>query len=415
MAKDIIVPAAGESVTEADIVEWKKESGDYVEMDEALVELETDKASMDLTAEAAGVLTISIEDGTVNVGDVLGSIDTDAAKPAGSSDESSSEEAVASTEGPAAAPAASAAPAAAQTTSSYATGHPSPAAAKQMAEKGIDASQVQGSGRDGRITKEDVANASPAKPAAAAKEVAPSVEAPRVAGSREVRREKMSRLRKTVAQRLVNAQHTQALLTTFNEVDMTAIMEIRKKYKDQFKEKNGVNLGFMSFFTKAATEALRIHPIMNASVDEGEIVYHDYADIGIAVASKKGLVVPVIRNAESMSFKEIEQSILNYALKAREGNIGLDDMEGGTFTITNGGTFGSMLSTPIVNFPQSAILGMHNIVQRPMAVDGEVKIRPIMYLAVSYDHRIIDGSDAVRFLVEIKNRLEDPTRLLIDI
>ena len=407
MAKDIIVPAAGESVTEADIVEWKKSDGDYVEMDEALVELETDKASMDLTAEAAGILSISIEDGTVNVGDVLGSIDTDAKKPEGASSPVPEQ----------AATPVDAAPASVQTqqtTSSYATGHPSPAAAKQMAEKGLDASQVQGTGRDGRITKDDVASAKPVEKVAP-KPSEHQSEPTHVFGSREIRREKMSRLRKTVAQRLVNAQHTQALLTTFNEVDMTAIMDIRKKYKDAFKEKNGVNLGFMSFFTKAACEALRIHPIMNASVDDGEIVYHDYADIGIAVASKKGLVVPVIRNAESMSFKQIEQSIVNYAIKARDGNIGLDDMEGGTFTITNGGTFGSMLSTPIVNFPQSAILGMHNIVQRPMAVNGEVKIRPIMYLAVSYDHRIIDGSDAVRFLVEIKNRLEDPARLLIDI
>jgi len=408
MKKEIIVPAAGESVTEADIVEWKKASGDYVEMDEALLELETDKASMDLTAEAAGVLEITIEDGTVNVGDVLGTIDTSAEKPAGS-------EASPAVVPEAAVPAAPTSTPAA--THSYATGHPSPAAAKEMAQKGVSANDVQGSGKDGRITKSDVAAAQPAEKEAPAKSSPTPVEvdASRVTGTREVRREKMSRLRKTVAQRLVNAQHTQALLTTFNEVDMTEIMEIRKKYKDQFKEKNGVNLGFMSFFTKAVCEALRIHPVMNASVDDGEIVYHDYADIGIAVASQKGLVVPVIRNAESMGFKEIEQSILNYALKARDGNIGLDDMEGGTFTITNGGTFGSMLSTPIVNFPQSAILGMHNIVQRPMAVNGEVKIRPIMYLAVSYDHRIIDGSDAVRFLVEIKNRLEDPTRLLIDI
>lgn len=415
MKKDIIVPAAGESVTEADIVEWKKASGDYVEMDEALVELETDKASMDLTAEAAGILEIIIEEDTVKVGDILGTIDTSAAKPAGSETPEVAAEASSSSHSGADSKPTPAAPSSQPASAtSYATGHPSPAAAKEMAQKGVSAADVQGSGKDGRITKSDVASATPsAKETPAA--VAPAAEQPRVAGSREVRREKMSRLRKTVAQRLVNAQHTQALLTTFNEVDMTAVMEIRKKYKDAFKEKNGVNLGFMSFFTKAVCEALRVHPIMNASVDEGEIVYHDYADIGIAVASPKGLVVPVIRNAESMSFKDIEQSILNYALKAKDGNIGLDDMEGGTFTITNGGTFGSMLSTPIVNFPQSAILGMHNIVQRPMAINGEVKIRPIMYLAVSYDHRIIDGADAVRFLVEIKNRLEDPARLLIDI
>ncbi|RAP32730.1 dihydrolipoyllysine-residue succinyltransferase, partial [Candidatus Marinamargulisbacteria bacterium SCGC AG-439-L15] len=370
---EIIVPAAGESVTEADIVEWRKSDGDYVEMDEALLELETDKASMDLTAEVAGTLSISIEDGTVKVGDVLGTIDTSATKPAGSS--ASSEPSAAAVEDTAPAVETQAAP----VTTSYATGHPSPSAAKAMAEKGVTADQIQGSGKDGRIIKSDVQSAQASAPAKEAPKVAaPPVVEPRVSGSREERREKMSRMRKTIANRLVNAQHTQALLTTFNEVDMTAIMEIRKKYKEGFKEKHGVGLGFMSFFTKATCEALQEFPIMNASVDGEQIVYRDFCDVGIAVASPKGLVVPVIRNAEAMSFRDIEATIIGYAMKAKAGNITLDDMEGGTFTITNGGTFGSMLSTPIVNFPQSAILGMHNIVQRPMAVDGEVKIRPIM-------------------------------------
>ena len=405
---DIIVPAAGESVTEADIVEWRKSSGDYVQMDEALLELETDKASMDLTAEAAGVLTILIEEGTVQVGDKLGTIDTSAVAPVKSD--------AAPAEAPDSAPAQAAVAAPAPTAStSYAAGTPSPAAGKILSEKGVNPGDVAGTGKDGRITKDDAQKASApsvAPAAVAAPSVSESVSSP-VEGVRGTRVEKMSRLRKTVAKRLVNAQHTQALLTTFNEVDMTAIMDIRKQYKDAFKEKNEIGLGFMSFFTKATCEALKQFPIMNAGVEGESIVYHDYCDVGIEVASPKGLVVPVIRNAEALSFKGIEQAIRDYAFKARDGQLTMDDMDGGTFTITNGGTFGSMLSTPIVNFPQSAILGMHNIVQRPMVVNGEIKARPIMYLAVSYDHRIIDGSDAVQFLVAIKERLEDPTRLLI--
>ena len=410
MKIDIIVPAAGESVTEADIASWSKEDGDFVEMDDVLLELETDKASMELNAEGSGILSIVKEEGeTVNVGEVIGFItpSDDAPKKA----EAAAEPKVESE------PVAAAQPAPA--TDHYASGHPSPAAANILKGANIDASQVAGTGRDGRITKADAEAAKatiPAEPKAAPapeKKSTPVVDIPAPTGERTDRREKMSRLRRTVAQRLVNAQHTQALLTTFNEVDLTEVMNIRKKYKENFKEKYNVNLGFMSFFTKATCEALQQFPIMNASVDEDHIVYHDYCDIGIAVASPKGLVVPVIRSADQLSFKEIEQSIVGYAMKAREGGITLDDMDGGTFTITNGGTFGSMLSTPIVNFPQSAILGMHNIVKRPMVVGDEIKVRPMMYLAVSYDHRIIDGSDAVRFLVAIKDRLEDPSRLLI--
>lgn len=403
---DIIVPAAGESVQEADIAEWSKESGDVVEMDDVLLELETDKASLELTAEASGTLTILIGDGeTVKVGQVIGFI-----MSGGSVSKSAVVDAVQ-------------APVNAQITDSvtsdknYATGTPSPVAAKMMAENNI--SLDSGSGKNGRITKADVANEL-AKPKSAPATQAPKVEAKPVvqaisvvAGERVVRREKMSRMRKTISSRLVEAQQTAALLTTFNEVDMTAIMEIRKNYKEKFKTKYDVNLGFMSFFTKAAAQALMEFPIMNAQMGDNEIIYHDFADIGIAVSTPKGLVVPVVNNVEKMSFSEVESTILGLALKGRDGKLTPDDMTGGTFTITNGGTFGSMLSTPIVNRPQSAILGMHNIVKRPMAVNDEVKIRPIMYLAVTYDHRIIDGSDAVRFLVKIKELLEDPTRILL--
>jgi 2-oxoglutarate dehydrogenase E2 component (dihydrolipoamide succinyltransferase) len=402
MKVDIIVPAAGESVTEADIASWSKTSGEFVEMDDVLLELETDKASMELNAETSGTLTIVKEEGeTVQVGEVIGFI-TPGEGPIPAETQEKIE-----------VPDAQQAP---ETTASnsnhYAKGHPSPAAANALASANISVDSVAGTGKNGRITKAD---------AEAAKATVPSSPAPLedkpveyvTPGERSERREKMSRLRRTVAQRLVNAQHTQALLTTFNEVDLTEVMTIRKKYKESFKEKYNVNLGFMSFFTKAACEALQEFPIMNASVDNDHIVYHDYCDIGIAVASPKGLVVPVIRSADQLSFKQIESAIIGYAKKARDGQISLDDMDGGTFTITNGGTFGSMLSTPIVNYPQSAILGMHNIVQRPMVVDGDIKARPMMFLAVSYDHRIIDGSDAVRFLVAIKDRLEDPSRLLI--
>jgi 2-oxoglutarate dehydrogenase E2 component (dihydrolipoamide succinyltransferase) len=402
---DIAVPAAGESVTEADIAAWLKSSGEFVEMDEPVIEFETDKASLEFPAPAAGTLTILVESGTVNVGDIVGYVTTGG-------------EAVPE------APSASAPKAAAaemSSSSNYATGHPSPAAAKMMNENNI--SMDRGTGKDGRVTKTDVLNemnkpksdAPKTEAPAKAAPPAPLAMAPVASGERTVRREKMSRMRKTISSRLVEAQQSAALLTTFNEVDMSAVMDIRKKYKEKFKEKHNVGLGFMSFFTKAAAIALQEHPILNAQVEENDILYHDFADIGIAVSTPKGLVVPVVRDAQALSFSQIEKSILNFALRGRDGVLTPDEMTGGTFTITNGGTFGSMLSTPIVNRPQSAILGMHNIVERPMAVNGQVEIRPIMYLAVTYDHRIIDGSDAVRFLVKIKELIEDPTRLLLDV
>lgn len=390
MSVKIIVPAAGESVTEADISTWYKSDGDFVEMDEALVELETDKASLDLNAEVAGTLKILVEEGTVKVGDVIGEIISGGTPPKKSSEAPETLASVLPVE-------------------NYAKGHPSPSAAKAMAEAGVKSSDIVGTGRDGRITKSDVPSVPvPSKPAAV-----PDVFVLNKPSSRDVERKRMSRIRRTIAQRLVNAQKTAALLTTFNEVDMSGVMAIRAKYKEKFKEKNQVGLGFMSFFTKAVCDSLLKFPILNATIEGEEIVYHNYCDIGIAVSTPKGLVVPVIRDAEHLNFMEIESQILKYALKGRDGKLGPDDMSGGTFTITNGGTFGSMLSTPIVNHPQSAILGMHNIIKRPVAVGDKVEIRPIMYLAVTYDHRIIDGSDAVQFLVSIKELIEDPTRLLI--
>jgi len=407
MAKiEIKVPAAGESVTEADIAGWMKKNGTVVNVDDELVELETDKASMPLMAEAAGKLTITIQEGTVKVGQVIGFIDTDATAPSAPS---------------APAPQTPSAPQStqeqpkSQPTQSHAAGHPSPAAAKQIAEKGIDPSTIQGTGKDGRITKSDTAQAS-VPPVAVAETPSPSPEiAQPQYGNRTKRAEKMSRIRKTISKRLVEAQHTAALLTTFNEIDMSAVMALRKHYKDEFKEKHGVGLGFMSFFTKAASVALREIPVINAQVGEDDIIFHDYADIGIAVSTPRGLVVPIVRNVETLSLSQIESTILSYAKRGRDGKLTPEDMEGGTFTITNGGVFGSMLSTPIVNRPQSAILGMHNIVERPVAINGEVKIRPIMYVALTYDHRIIDGSDAVTFLVKIKTLIEEPTRLLLDL
>ena len=403
MKVEIIVPAAGESVTEADIASWSKENGDVVELDDVLLELETDKASLELTAEADGILTILVEEGeTVKVGQRIGFITSNGSKTSATTEtQASSVEQVN-----------------APSESHYAKGTPSPVAAKMMAENNI--SLDSGSGKNGRITKADVV-AEIAKPKSApAKQETPApkkeAEVSTVlspSGERVVRKEKMSRIRRTISARLVEAQQSAALLTTFNEVDMSAVMEIRKKYKEKFKDKYDVNLGFMSFFTKAAAMALMEHPVLNAQVEEDHIVYHDYADVGIAVSTPKGLVVPVVRNADKMSFSEIESTILSLAKKGRDGKLTPDDMTGGTFTITNGGIFGSMLSTPIVNRPQSAILGMHNIVQRPVAVNGNVEIRPIMYLAVTYDHRIIDGADSVRFLVKIKELLEDPTRILL--
>ena len=404
MKKDIIIPEAGESVTEADIVSWYKHDGDYVVMDDPIVELETDKASMDLTAEISGIVSISIKSGTVQVGQVIGSITESDEKPA-SKEPNPSQDKIATE---ASAPAAT-------HNNDYAKGHPSPAAEKLLNERGLSANDIQGSGKDGRITKHDVAQASTAESVSKKPEATSKSEEPVIsqAAPRSTEKQPLSRLRKTLMNRLVEAQQTTASLTTFNEIDMANVIALRKKYKDAFKEKYNTGLGFMSFFTKAVTIALEAWPVINASIDGEHVLYNNYCDIGIAVSTPKGLVVPVLRNAETLSFAEIESQIRQYAIKGQDGKLTLDDMSGGTFTITNGGTFGSMLSTPILNRPQSAILGMHNIVERPVAINGEVVIHPIMYVALTYDHRLIDGREAVQFLVMVKNLLEDPSRLLL--
>ena len=394
---EIKVPAVGESITEVTVSVWNKKTGDSVSLDEVLCELESDKATFELPAEAAGVLEIVAESGTVvPIGGILARITV-----------GGSVAAVAPA--PAASPSAPAAPASSGD-ASYAAGHPSPAAAKILDEKGISAASLAGSGVGGRITKEDAVSA--VKPASAPTVSAPAAPA---ATSERTRREKMSSLRKTVARRLVAVKNETAMLTTFNEVDMKPVMDLRGKYKDKFKEKHGVGLGFMSFFTKAVCVALKEYPSVNAKIDGDEIVFHDYCDISIAVSAPKGLVVPVIRSAENLSLAGIESEVVRLAGKARENKLSLEEMSGGTFTITNGGVFGSMLSTPIINAPQVAILGMHNIVERAVVVDGQIVIRPIMYLALSYDHRIIDGRESVSFLVRLKQLLEDPARLLLDI
>lgn len=414
MIVEIKVPSPGESITEVEIESWLVESGAYVDMDDELAEINSDKATLTVNAEQGGTIEILAAEGdTVAVGQVIAKIDTEgaaAAKTAAPAKEETSEK----KEAPVAPPVAD----------SSAKGHPSVSAAKMMKEKGIDPASVQGNGRGGRITKTDVVNhkdtADKEAPAPEKKEKKeerplPGLPVLSVGGERTERREKMSSLRRKIAERLVSVKNETAMLTTFNEVDLQAVMDIRKKYKEKFKETHGVGLGYMSFFTKAVTMALKEFPGVNAQIDGKEIIYYDYADISIAVSSPKGLVVPVIRNAHLMSLAELEQSVLHYALKARAGKLTIDEMTGGTFSITNGGIFGSMLSTPIINPPQSAILGMHNIVQRPVAINGEVKIRPIMYLALSYDHRIVDGKGAVSFLYRIKERLEDPSRLLLEV
>lgn len=406
MAIEIKAPTFPESVADGTVATWHKKPGDAVKRDELIVDIETDKVVIEVLAEADGVLAqiIKNEGDTVLSNELLGTLG----------------------EGGAAAPApAQAAAAPAQASAPAAAGDDqilSPAARKIAEENGIDPNSIAGTGKGGRVTKEDVVAAVEAKknaPAAApaAKPAAPAAAAPVFAtGDRTEKRVPMTRLRAKIAERLVEAQSSMAMLTTFNEVDMTEVMALRSKYKDLFeKSHNGVRLGFMSFFVKAATEALKRFPAVNASIDGNDIVYHGYADIGVAVSSDRGLVVPVLRNAELMSLAEIESGIATFGKKAKDGKLSIEEMTGGTFTITNGGTFGSMMSTPIVNPPQAAILGMHNIIQRPMAVNGQVVIRPMMYLALSYDHRLIDGKEAVTFLVTIKNLLEDPARLLLDI
>lgn len=406
--KEMVVPTVGESITEVTLATWLKEDGAYVDLDEIIAEIDSDKATFELPAEASGILRhVAKEGDTLEIGGLICKIEaSDAQESVKSVDTSSANPPKAEV----------------SENTTYATGHASPAAAKILAEKGISSSQVSGSGKDGRITKEDAEKAEKAAKVES-KPIVKGAETPKEEASssiaqsadRNKRREKMTSLRRTIARRLVAAKNETAMLTTFNEVNMKPIMDLRKQYKDQFKDKYNVNLGFMSFFTKATCIALKEWPAVNAQIDENEIIYNDFCDVSIAVSSPKGLVVPVIRNAEKMSFAEIEKEVVRLAIKARDGKLTIDEMTGGTFTLTNGGIFGSMMSTPIINAPQSAILGMHNIVERPMAVNGEVKILPMMYLALSYDHRIIDGRESVSFLVRVKQLLEDPARLLIGV
>ncbi len=399
------VPSPGESISEVEIAAWLVADGDYVEKDQAIAEVDSDKATLELPAEESGIVTLKAAEGdVVKVGQVVCLIDTSAARPAGSAPGAEVKEEKAA---PAQAPTKAASvpnPNPVKESATYASGTPSPAAAKIMAENNVAAAQVKGNGKDGRITKQDVVNAMSAGFSTA--------DTQGWGGSRNQSREKMSMLRRKIAERLVAVKSETAMLTTFNEVDMKPIMDLRAKYKDAFSKHHEVNLGFMSFFTKAVTEALNLYPAVNAQIDGNEMIFHDYADIGIAVSSPKGLMVPVVRNAEQMSLAEIEREIKRLAIKARDGKIAPEDMTGGTFTITNGGVFGSMLSTPIINPPQSAILGMHNVVERPVAINGKVEIRPIMYVALSYDHRIIDGKESVSFLVKVKEMLENPERML---
>lgn len=407
---ELKVPSPGESITEVIIARWVKNTGDVVEKDDVLAEIDSDKATLTLNAEESGKIELLAGEGdTVKVGQVVVKIDTSfkpeakAAAPKAEAKAEVKKEAVAEEKKQVAStPAAKS-----ESKQSYASGVPSPAAGKLMAENGISASQLNGSGKDGRITKQDVLAALSNGLPTAAKVLSNSWQ-----GNRDKERVKMTSLRKTIAKRLVAVKNETAMLTTFNEVDMSEIYAIRAKYKDKFKEVYGTNIGFMSFFTKAVTEALYHYPAVNGMIDGEELVYNKYCDIGIAVSAPKGLMVPVLRNAELMSLAQIEAGIKDLAIKARDGKLGIPDMEGGTFTITNGGVFGSMMSTPIINPPQSAILGMHNVVERPMAVNGQVLIRPMMYIALSYDHRIIDGRESVGFLVKVKEMLENPSRML---
>ena len=393
MILEMKVPSPGESITEVEIATWLVEDGDYVEKDQPIAEVDSDKATLELPAEESGIITLKAEEGdAVNVGEVVCLIDTSAAKPEGASsvktETPKEEKKVEVKEAP--------------KTATYATGTASPAAKKVLAEKGMDGSSLKGTGKDGRITKEDAVKA------------VPSMGTQPSNGSRNTERKKMSMLRRKVAERLVAVKSETAMLTTFNEVNMQPIFDLRKQYKEDFKTKHGVGLGFMSFFTLAIVRALKMYPDVNSMIDGDFQIKHDFNDISIAVSGPKGLMVPVIRNAENLSFRGVESEVKRLAIRARDGQITIDEMTGGTFTITNGGVFGSMLSTPIINPPQSGILGMHNIVNRPMAVNGEVVIQPIMYVALSYDHRIIDGRESVGFLVAVKEALENPTEFLMN-
>ncbi|NHF58432.1 2-oxoglutarate dehydrogenase complex dihydrolipoyllysine-residue succinyltransferase [Flavobacteriaceae bacterium TP-CH-4] len=416
MILEMKVPSPGESITEVEIAEWLVQDGDYVEKDQAIAEVDSDKATLELPAEESGTITLKAEVGdAVAVGAVVCLIDTSAEKPSGASagaestmgggDEGSGSSAEKDLkqqqEATPSKTDSEKAPQPAQAKETYASGVASPAAKKILDEKGIDAATIKGTGRDGRITKDDAVKA------------VPSMGTP-TGGSRGETRSKLSMLRRKVAERLVSAKNETAMLTTFNEVDMSPIFELRKQYKEAFKEKHGVSLGFMSFFTKAVVRALEMYPAVNSMIDGKEMISYDFCDISIAVSGPKGLMVPVIRNAENLTFRGVESEVKRLAIRAREGEITIDEMTGGTFTITNGGVFGSMLSTPIINPPQSAILGMHNIVERPIVRDGAIAIAPIMYVALSYDHRIIDGKESVGFLVAVKEALENPEELLMD-
>lgn len=419
MKLEVKVPTVGESITEATIGSWQKKSGEFVKQNDVLLLLETDKASVEVVAEQSGVLTTQAKDGdVVKIGSTIGSIDTDAKAPAGEAPKA---------EAKAEAPKASAPPAGAQSGRGEAAQHLSPAVQKIVTEKNIDTSKLSGTGKDGRLTKGDVleaASGSPSiaggpAPAPVAKSNQPqqTPSSPRGPGKQgDKNLVPMTTIRKRIAERLVEAKNTTAMLTTFNEIDMSKAMELRAKYKDKFKEKYGINLGFMGFFVKASIEALKAFPAVNAYIQGGtNIEYHNYFNLGIAVSTDRGLMVPVIKDVDQMSIAEIESSIRDYAAKARDGKIAVDDLQGGTFTITNGGVFGSLMSTPILNSPQSAILGMHKIQDRPIALNGQVVVRPMMYVALSYDHRIIDGKESVGFLVKIKEGVEDPERLLLEI
>lgn len=393
MVLEMKVPSPGESITEVEIATWLVEDGDYVEKDQPIAEVDSDKATLELPAEESGIITLKAEEGdAVAVGAVVCHIDMDAAKPDGAgAPKAAAPKTEEKKEAPKAEPA----------KETYATGTASPAAKRVLAEKGMSAADVKGTGKDGRVTKEDAVKA------------VPSMGTPGM-GSRGTERKKLSMLRRKVAQRLVSVKNETAMLTTFNEVNMQPIFDLRNEYKEEFKAKHGVGLGFMSFFTLAVVRALKMYPDVNSMIDGDYKVSHDFQDISIAVSGPKGLMVPVIRNAENLTFRGVESEVKRLALRARDGQITVDEMTGGTFTITNGGVFGSMLSTPIINPPQSGILGMHNIVNRPVAVNGEVVIQPIMYVALSYDHRIIDGRESVGFLVAVKEALENPVELLMD-
>ena len=395
MILEMKVPSPGESITEVEIAQWLVADGDYVEKDQAIAEVDSDKATLELPAEVSGTITLKAEEGdAVEVGQVVCLIDTDGQPAEGAAPAAeASAEAAPKQEEKVAAPAA---------TTTYATGTASPAAKKILNEKGISPSEIQGTGRDGRVTKQDAIDAVPA------------MGTPPAHGTRDTERKKMSMLRRKVAERLVSAKNETAMLTTFNEANMSPIFALRNQYKEAFKEKHGVGLGFMSFFTKAVVRALQEFPDVNSMIDGDHQIKFDYCDISVAVSGPKGLMVPVVRNAEGLSFRGVEAEIKRLAIRARDGKITVDEMTGGTFTISNGGVFGSMLSTPIINPPQSGILGMHNIIERPIAVDGKVEIHPMMYLALSYDHRIVDGRESVGFLVAVKEALENPVELLMD-